>query len=335
VQKTTSPFSQLRKLTHKYIDIDGFDEYENLVRKFQILLTELANDLLVNPKLYRRSSGYSSRKYGKMLRILALNLHKRDRLRIIREFRHFLLSLDVSDRLKLLQKLDHFIIMMTFGKETQFFADIDKFDGKDKKQRDEKHYPYIPYRTSGFIKLLRLLHELGDRRSFIDVGCGIGDKVLLAWMSGIFEECVGVEYEGFTAGVGKSATSELWDNYSGINLKGTEIVSKSWNGDNVPIEIGIIQANAFDISYRRFDTIYLYHPIIVESLMSNLYSYIFKLMSPKSILIEVMIDRGLDKAVSKYNKEAYSFPLTTRYNTLYFYKTTTNKIRQREFSGRF
>ena len=226
---------------------------------------------------------------------------------------------------------------MAYGRDTYFFSnldkDLEKNNGKDKTQKDEKHYPYIAYDTVGFINnVLTLIHEkFGRRKSFVDVGCGIGDKVFLAWLSGIFDECVGIEYEGFTSAIGMNvAQGSLSRNRPSICINKTSIVNKDYSGKKSLIDFGIVNANAFDLNYRRFDTIYLYQPIANHKLLITFYEHIFKTMPAKAILLEMLQNNAIKKAVENINEESLGYT-SCGGRGRYFYKTTTNKLRRKAF----
>ena len=332
MRKKVTTYQKLKRLTHKFVDLENNGEYEIVCRKFETLLVELANDMLARPKAYGYSY-YTKNNYKRYLRILASNINRWNRLGMLRRFKEFLDSLEIEARLHLLNHLGDFLIIMAYGRNTQFFADLDKNNGKDKKQKDERHYPYIAYNTDKFIQdvLLSTYEKFGRRKSFVDVGCGIGDKVFLAWLSGIFDECIGIEYEGFTSSIAMGIAQEGLSKFRPhLSIENGHICSEKFRkSEEIPIDFGIINADAFDISYRNFDTIYLYHPIADEDLMEKLYEHIFNTMHSKAILLEMMQDNGLQRAVGNINEERFKLP--NRLYGSYYYKTTTKKIRHRRF----
>jgi len=333
VQKKVTTYQRLKRLTHEFVDVKNNGENEIVCQKFETLLVELANDMLARPKAYGYSY-YTKNNYKRYLKIMASNMDRFRRLGTVKRFKGFLDNLEIEARLHLLNYFGEFLITMVYGRDTQFFSDLDKNNGKDKKQKDEKHYPYIAYNTDKFIQdvLVRVYEKFGKRKSFVDVGCGIGDKVFLAWLSGIFDECIGIEYEGFTSSVGmKIAQENLSDSRPHLYIENGHVCSKkTWEKERIPIDFGIMNADAFDISYRKFDTIYLYHPIADEELMERLYEHIFNTMPSKAILLEMMQDNGLKRAVGNVNEERFRFP-SHRLHDAYYYKTTTKKIRCKEF----
>lgn len=336
MQKKITTYQRLKSLTHKFVDIGNNGEYEVICKKFEILLVELANDLLSKPDKYGYGY-YAKNNYLRYLRILASNMGEHERLGTVKRFKEFLDSLEINARVHLLKYLGDFLIIMAYGRNTQFFSDLDKTlersNGKDKTQKDQRHYPYIAYDTNGFISVLSTIHEKFEKRkSFIDVGCGIGDKVLLAWLSGIFEECIGIEYEGFTSLIGERVAQNRLSSFRPqLDIKDGAIRSRAgYKHNSVPIDFGIVNGDAFDINYKRFDTIYLYHPIADQNCMSLLYQHIFKTLPKKAILLEMMQDNGLKDAVEVINQERFRLP-SGRNSRTYYYKTTTNKLRVRNF----
>lgn len=340
MQRTVTPYQQLKTLTHKFIDTHNNSEYSLICKKFETVLIELANDFLVRPDRYGIGKYTNSCSYKKYLRILASSMDEYARFGILRRFKEFLDTLEVETRLEIMKYLGEFLITLAYGRNPRFFEGLDKHNGKDKTQKDEGHYPYIAYSTEGFIAnfLFNVHNKFGRRKSFVDIGCGIGDKVFLAWMSGIFDECIGIEYEGFTANIGIKISNALSDSKSYMYLDKTSIESrfpsyiKKDKKDEALIDFGIIQANAFDVTYKRFDTIYFYHPIANVDLMRTLYEHVFKSMKPKTIFLEMMQDAGLKKALENINGDK----VTRRFEygrpqRRYYYKTTTNKLRMKKF----
>lgn len=334
MQKKSTPYAQLKKLTHRMIDISKAEDWRKFSRSFNSVLIELSNDMLSTSGKYGRYN-YNIERY---LKILATNMSNYRRYEFLKNYRDFLSSLDVKSRIKLMRLLSEFLVTMAFGRNERHFESLDKKNGKDEKQKEEAHYPYIAAPLDTFLQILYRMYKVyGEREAFVDVGCGIGDKVFLAWMSGLFKECVGIEYEGFTSAIGREVTERLSQNNPHIYLERAHIFSTRYgkigkDNPKVPIDIGIINANAFNVGYWRFDTVYLYHPIVDEEGMTRLYKWVFKTMGAKSIMIEIMQDRGLELAISEFNDQEFKFGLNFIGRSIsHYYKTTTNKIRAREF----
>lgn len=98
---------------------------------------------------------------------------------------------------------------------------------------DNRRFPYIAYSPAGFVATMAPLYAQGCR-SFLDVGCGIGIKLLLARMLG-FETVVGVEIDDGYAAIAASLVPEAL----------------------------LVVEDAFDFGrYDEFDVIYSFHPCV-------------------------------------------------------------------------
>lgn len=140
---------------------------------------------------------------------------------------------------------------------------------KDKSSMD--HYHYIPYDRYSFLKILEEISSFSTK-SFIDVGSGIGDKVLLA---NLFLECkylntrkrkyIGIEYNTRTFNISKNTISSL----PGIKL---------------------VKGDAFDYDFSDIDIVYMYVPINNGERMMSLHEKVLKELSKGSIFIDVGMD---------------------------------------------
>jgi hypothetical protein len=63
-----------------------------------------------------------------------------------------------------------------------------KFEEKSEEEKEIAAYEYIPYSRTGFVKLVKVVKNKFKPKHFIDIGCGIGDKVLLAYLFGDFDQ---------------------------------------------------------------------------------------------------------------------------------------------------
>lgn len=121
----------------------------------------------------------------------------------------------------------------------------------------EGNYPYIPFYPDKFYKLIKKYNEELGISSFLDVGAGYGDKVLLANQI-IKGKCDGIELVKEYIRVAKSF---------GINL---------------------INRNAFEFDkYKDYDLIYMYHPIYNEELYHKLVYFILHEMKVGGYFLEV------------------------------------------------
>ena len=121
----------------------------------------------------------------------------------------------------------------------------------DNDEREDGSYKYVPYNMDGFIKLLP-----SNKKLFLDVGCGIGDKVLMATEMGY--EAHGIEKD--------EQLFKIADRYV-YNIKN-------------------IDAFEFE-DYNKFDVIYMYRPYKDENKLKQLSNLIKSKMKPEAIFIEV------------------------------------------------
>ena len=155
MQKKATPYAQLKKLTHRMIDISTTDAWERFDRSFNSVLIELSNDMLSTSSKYGRYN-YNIERY---LRILATNMSRYRRHKFLKNYRDFLLSLDVEPRIKLMKLLSEFLVTMAFGRNERHFESLDKKNGKDEKQKEEAHYPYIAAPLDSFLSVLYNIHN--------------------------------------------------------------------------------------------------------------------------------------------------------------------------------
>ena len=148
---------------------------------------------------------------------------------------------------------------------------LDQAHCSEVKSEDEKHYyDYVPYDRERFYDML---HEWSDHvdmggeyrtKRFIDVGCGIGDKVFLAWLVKGWE-AHGVELNDHTYQLGKYALHNyIRDQH-----------------------INLIHHDAFDLSYEDYDIVYMYCPIKSSTLLGELYQHVYETMREGAIMVEV------------------------------------------------
>lgn len=117
-------------------------------------------------------------------------------------------------------------------------------------------YPYIPFDPAKFYKLMTKLKNKYNLNSFLDIGAGYGDKVLIA--SDIFNVAHGIEYINEYVDIASSF---------GINL---------------------INVDAFEFKdYQLYDLLYMYHPIHDEGFYVELVTHVLKKMRIGGYLVEV------------------------------------------------
>jgi len=122
---------------------------------------------------------------------------------------------------------------------------------EDCNYREDGSYKFIPYNINSFIKLLN-----GKSGKFLDVGCGIGDKVLIA--------------------------KEL-----GFDAHGIEKDEKLFKIADIYLP-NIQNIDAFDFEdYDKFDVIYAYHPFKDEEKQKALVDLINSKKREDAIFINV------------------------------------------------
>jgi len=170
--------------------------------------------------------------------------------------KYFMLGKAVSYNLLYLHLLELF--------EVEYFDVIMSTDIKTKLNDESRnnYFGYIPKDPGVFLNSLKEVKEkFGHRESFIDVGCGIADKTLLAHYTGIFDKCYGIECSSYTYDLAKSKVEPI-------------------TGENT-----IIYGDAFAHDFSKYDTIYMYCPIRDEETMLRLLEYIYKTMREDAIII--------------------------------------------------
>jgi SAM-dependent methyltransferase len=133
------------------------------------------------------------------------------------------------------------------------------------------HYAYIAYDPEHF---LRRLHDYGcleNRGRFLDVGCGIGEKVFLAYALGTFTHCDGLEYDARTAAVAQFLFKQLGD------------------PEVYPLQVFPGDALSFD-HYGDYDVIYMFRPLRDRAQMRQLVTRIVEQLRPQATLIDVFQD---------------------------------------------
>lgn len=161
------------------------------------------------------------------------------------------------------------------GVEDVYVKDILDYPSWTEKSLEDGGWNYIPYDSENFLKVLSyVLKKHPKIKSFLDVGCGAGDKVAIA--SKLVKKSCGIEYQQVYADYAKE---------SGLDVE---------------------CCNAFKYNgYGNFDIIYMYHPIMDDLLYKKLVKRILNHMKPGAILIEVyetiLTMEALDEMRSKNN----------------------------------
>lgn len=132
---------------------------------------------------------------------------------------------------------------------------------KDEYEKKSHNYPYIPYDPTHFVKIINFVK--GNTEHFIDLGCGIGDKLILAKRFCDFKYVSGIEYNNHTFELAKHFISiESRQGIYGFNK----------------IEYNLIHDDFFNQNFSEYDFIYMYVPIADKPLMLNLAKKIIREM---------------------------------------------------------
>ena len=120
-------------------------------------------------------------------------------------------------------------------------------------------YPFIPYHDFSNYPVLKSIKDKFftnvKRPSFIDVGCGIGNKMVLAAMAGF--QSFGVELRPNEVKLARQIAHTSFGN--------------------------VKQKDAFDLDYSEYDLIYMFNPIADFDLMRKLTLQISRQMKVKLI----------------------------------------------------
>lgn len=179
---------------------------------------------------------------------------------------------------------------------------------KSKVELKGKYFKYIPYSREHFADLIIRIQKKHKCKNFIDVGCGIGDKVILAYLFGGFDRVTGIEYNETTYHVAKYFILDgmfTFENFTSYYkpIKGNKLPKNSWDVDDTKIapktKKEIIQGDAFNYDFSGHDFIYLYVPIGDYEIMQKLHDKIVLEMPIGGIIIDVGAMTSVKKAVEK------------------------------------
>lgn len=151
-------------------------------------------------------------------------------------------------------------MLLLFPEGIQNYADdMNKRSHGDTNQREQ--YPYIPYNQSSFVSGLRSVPSFLKGSSFIDVGCGIGDKVFIASLLSKGLRCSGIEYDTSTHAIAQRKM----------------FLNRDYN---------FICGNAFKLDFSKYDRIYTYQPMGNQSILLDLYKHIADTMPRNGMWFE-------------------------------------------------
>jgi hypothetical protein len=154
-----------------------------------------------------------------------------------------------------------------------------KGEKKSAEEEDVHAYPYIASNHWNFILGAATLRQYLPTKNprFIDVGCGIGDKVILASMFGM--EASGIELNQDTAAFAGYITRLIGlddDRYD------------DWDDDGDDGESPqIIRGNAFAHNFSPYNLVYTYLPSSDRDVLARLYDHCMTTMQNGAILWEI------------------------------------------------
>lgn len=156
------------------------------------------------------------------------------------------------------------------------------------------HYHYIAYHPESFHSKLLAYGALDVPGRFLDVGCGLGEKVFLAYALGRFAQCDGLEYDSRMAAV-------------------AEFLFESVAGDTrYPLTVRRGDALAFE-QYGDYDVVYMYRPFRDRALMRRLLERVTAQLRPGAMVMDVFLDQlALRKAADGSLRTVASLPSTGR-----------------------
>ena len=194
-------------------------------------------------------------------------------------------------------------------------------EDKSKHEKENGYYEYIPFSRKRFIRILIDLQKEHNCKNFIDVGSGIGDKVILAELFGNFERVTGIELNTTTYHVAKYFLEKGMLNFQKNSdyFKDTKKLIKKT--DRI-----LINMDAFDYNFSEDDFIYLYVPIHDEKIMSELHKKIVLEMPIGGIIIDVGLMIGLEKVIERLDKVRI-YKEKKVYAVNYFKKISENSFR--------
>lgn len=152
-----------------------------------------------------------------------------------------------------------------------------------KNKSEEGNHYYISLNHLSFARIVVYWRkEVSGDINFFDVGCGLGDKLVLAnWFIDGIKSVTGIEINQHSYHLGKFFIGDLYDDH-GYNM-GRRLSNKN----PFPIPLEIIEGDAFDMDYKPYNMVYLYQPIANVRKLHKLYLHILETMPVGGLMIEV------------------------------------------------
>ncbi|MEY4567771.1 MAG: hypothetical protein RLY14_2741 [Planctomycetota bacterium] len=144
----------------------------------------------------------------------------------------------------------------------------------------ESHFHYIAFSPINFVQRLKAVGCFQKSGKFLDIGCGVGEKVFLAHVFGRFSQCDGLEYDAKTFSVAEFLLDRIQPR------------------DHYPIKLVHGDALAFE-DYGDYDVVYMYRPMRDHGLMRKLIQRIAAQIEPGAIMLDVLRERCVFKKVAR------------------------------------
>lgn len=239
---------------------------------------------------------------------------------------------EIKEKIKELKKLDLKEKQMDQESIERILEEIYDFRNHGKEDKSEiekrnKNYPYIPFSRKLFTEMILVLQRKYHKKSFVDVGCGIGDKVILAELFGDFDSVTGIELNTTTYYVAKyfclvgEFPFQEFEDY----FKPRERLKKGqkFHPLEAKVKREIINIDAFKYDFSKHDFIYMYSPISDNSVLEKLYIKILKEIPKGGILLEVLHPhRIVDIIEQKFKNVKLTNYLNFKYSNLFIIKRT-------------
>jgi hypothetical protein len=190
-------------------------------------------------------------------------------------------------------KMAHFLSRIVF-------LDMSRSNSSEKKnsfEGKEGHFSYIPYSKEGFVSKIRAINRtFPGNKSFIDVGCGIGEKLLFAHVFGKFDSVTGIEYNKHTFELFAYFFSKHFyldstiKSYTANRNRTIKIIENDKKLESLvkkTVVCKIIKGDAKKLNYSKYDTIYLYKPISDSESMWEVYRRIVKTAPIGAVITDV------------------------------------------------
>lgn len=129
-------------------------------------------------------------------------------------------------------------------------------------ERKRNHFPYIAYEATRFVDhISKLRAHVDGPAHFVDIGCGVGDKVAMARGLCGCDTASGIEYSEYTY--------ELARKYVGHLAR------------------ALIRGDAFEQTYDQYNLLYMYCPIARVTTMRQLFRRVCKAAPEGAVIVDV------------------------------------------------